>query len=124
MNRSELSNKIIQWAHRTDLAGQIDMFIDNTTNRINLRLGTAYELAGANAENVISRDYPEIYLYGGLRECMIYAMDEPATMGYEQLYQEHISRLNITAESEDFTDDSPYLRSECEQQIEDANDAT
>ena len=120
MNRAELSNKIIEWSHRSDLAGQIDTFLDNTTSRLNNRLGMALDLTGNNSENVISRDYPNIYIYGGLREMSIYTQDAVAEQGYNTLYNDEVSRLNITAESEAFTDDSPVMLSECEMEVVDA----
>lgn len=117
MNRAEISNKILEWAHRTDLGSQVDQFIDNTTDRINLRLGTDYTLNGNNSENTISIDYPNIYIYGGLREMAIYTMNEAAYAGYDALFDKDMNRLNITAESTGFEDDSPVIKSEAEQWV-------
>ena len=117
MNRAEIKNKIAEWSHRTDLAGQLDVFVDNTTSRLNNRLGLALELTGNSGENIISRDYPMIYIYGGLRELSVYVRDRVAMQDYQQLYQDEVSRLNVTAESEGFTDDSPVMLNETEQEI-------
>jgi hypothetical protein len=86
MNRAEIKNKIAEWSHRTDLVGQLDVFVDNTTNRLNNRLGLALTLSGSNGENIISRDYPNIYIYGGLREMATYVRDRVAQQDYEQMY--------------------------------------
>lgn len=117
MNRAEISSKIIEWSHRTDLAGQVDIFIDNSTDRINTRLGTSYTLNGANSENDISIDHPNIYLYSGLREMAIWSRDAVAAAGYDNLYEEQISRLKITNNSTGFTDDTPAILSEYELEV-------
>jgi hypothetical protein len=117
VNRGEISNKIIEWSHRTDLAGQIDTFIDNTTDRLNNRLGKAYTLTGNSAENDISTAFPMIYIYGGLREMAIYTADAPAAASYDQLYNMEVDKLNITANAPGFTDDSVAILSETEQEI-------
>ena len=116
MNRAEIKNKIAEWSHRSDLTGQLDTFVDNTTSRLNNRLGLALTLLD-NGDNIISRDYPMIYIYGGLREMATYVRDRTAMADYEQLYQDEVSRLNVTAESEGFTDDCPAILTEYEQEI-------
>ena len=121
MNRSELSNRIVAWTHRSDLGSQVDFFIDTATARLNKRLGLALTLTGPSGENTISRDYPEIYLYAALREFAIYTADAPAAQSYEALYQEEVAQLNINAESEGFTKDTPAMKSEYEQAVEEAN---
>ena len=120
MNRSELKNKVIQWSHRSDLSGQIDQFLDNTTYRLNNRLGADYELNGNNGENVISIYYPMIYIYGALREMSIYTTDDNGAATYEDIFQQEVSRLNITAEQGTFVADSPVIRSEQELEVIDA----
>ena len=117
MNRAEIKSKIAEWSHRTDLTGQLDVFVDNTTSRLNNRLGLALTLTGNSGENIISRDYPMIYIYGGLREMATYVRDRTAMQDYEQLYQSEIANLNINAESEGFTNDTPTMLSEYEQEI-------
>jgi hypothetical protein len=121
VNKAEIKNKIAEWSHRTDLTNQLDTFVDNTTQRLNNRLGLALVLSGAGDENVISRDYPNIYIYGGLREMATYVRDRVAQQDYEQMYQAEVASLNINAESEGFTDDVPVMLNEYEQEIADAN---
>ena len=121
MNRAEIKNKIAEWSHRTDLTGQLDVFVDNATQRLNNRLGLALTLSGNSGENIISRDYPNIYIYAGLREMAIYVRDRVAANDYDQLYQAEVAQLNITAESEGFTDDVPTMLSEYEQYVEEQN---
>lgn len=124
MNRGEIVNQVIQWSHRSDLAGAVDGFVDNVTRRLNNRLGTELTLTGNAAENDISIYYPMVYLYGALREMAIYTTDQPATATYEQLYNDEVSRLNITAEQGMFVDTAPYVRNELEHYIEEEADAT
>ena len=121
MNKAEIKNKIAEWSHRTDLTNQLDTFVDNTTQRLNNRLGLALVLSGAGDENIISRDYPNIYIYGGLREMALYVRDRVAMQDYEMMYQAEVANLNINAESEGFTDDVPVMLNEYEQYLEKEN---
>ena len=118
MNRSELSNKIIQWSHRNDLGAQIDQFIDNTTYRLNSRLGKDYTLTGGSAENEVSTYYPMIYIYGALREMCIYINDGPGARSYDELWDKEVNNLEITAQQGSFKGDTaPPILSEYEQEV-------
>ena len=122
--RGQLQTQIQQWAHRTDLSGVVDQFIDNVTERLNRRLGITLDpMNGLNDTNLVSQANPSIYLYGALREFAIYTADLPAEREYEMLYQREVDQLNINYNGDEWDNETPYIRSEEEQAIEDETNA-
>jgi hypothetical protein len=117
MNRTDVKEVILAWSHRSDLEDQVDAFIDNTSQRLRKRLGMELPFTGQAATNTISNDYPEIYIYGGLREMGLYTHDAELVNLYGNMYDREVSQLNITAESTDFVDDTPAVLSEYEQAV-------
>lgn len=117
MNRTDIKNLVITWSHRSDIDGVVDSFLNNTNQRLVKRLGIDLEFTGQTATNIISDNYPEIYLYGSLRELSIYTGNEPAAAAFDQLYNSEVSRLNITANTEGFDVPAPVMLSEEEQEI-------
>jgi hypothetical protein len=121
MTRGQLQSLIQQWSHRTDLADQVDQFIDATTERLQRRLGiTLDKMPGLNDTNLISQENPTIYLYGSLREMAIYTADAPAEREYDMLYEKEVNNLNINYNGAEWDNTTPHMRSEAEQEIADA----
>ena len=119
MNRTDVKEAILAWSHRSDLEDQVDLFIDNTSQRLRKRLGMDLPFTSQAATNVISIDYPEVYIYGGLREMGLFTHDIELTNMYGAMYEQEVSLLNIKAESTDFTDDTPAVMSEYEKAVSD-----
>jgi len=120
MTRGQLQTLIQQWAHRTDLASQVDQFIDATTERLQRRLGITLDpMTGLNDYNLISEENPTIYLYGGLREMAIYTADAPAARDYGELYDIEVAQLNINYNGTEWDNSVPFIHNEVEQEIED-----
>jgi hypothetical protein len=121
MTRGQLQTLIQQWSHRTDLGSQVDQFIDATTERLQRRLGiTLDKMPGLNDSNLISQENPTVYLYGSLREMAIYTADAPAEREYDMLYEKEVNNLNINYNGAEWDNTTPYMRTEAEQEIEDA----
>ena len=121
MTRGQLQTLIQQWAHRTDLADQVDQFINATTERLNRRLGITLDaMPGLNDANLVTEQNPTIYLYGGLREMAIYTGDGPAEQHYNQLYTMEVNNLNINYNGTEWDNTTPAILSEEEQEIANA----
>ena len=96
MNRAEIQNQIIAFSHRSDLTDSVGQFIDNTTQRLNRRLGITLDpMLDNNGTNIIAEVNSSIYLYGGLREMAIFTADRPSAEAYEQLFNIEVDNLNI-----------------------------
>jgi hypothetical protein len=121
MTRGQLQSLIQQWSHRTDLADQVDQFINAVTERLQRRLGITLDaMPGLNDKNIVSDANPTVYLYGALREMAIYTADAPAEREYDMLYEKEVNNLNINYNGAEWDNDTPYCRSEAEQEIADA----
>ena len=121
MNRGEIQNQIIDYSHRTDLGSVVSQFVDNTTQRLNRRLGITLDpMSGSSGTNIISDYNSAIYLYGGLREMSIYTQDAPAAQEYDALYQREVAQLNINYNGEEWDNSTLAILSEPEQEVADA----
>mgnify|MGYP001546565971 FL=1 len=122
MNYGELKAAAQAWQHRTDLGSQIDLCVQNVSHRLQVRFGITLDPLVNDADtNIILDNNPQVYLYGTSRELAIYTHDAVATQAYEQLYQDEVSRLNITYNGTEWDNTSPAILNEVEQEIADGS---
>ena len=122
MNYGELKAAAQAWQHRTDLGSQIELCVQNVTNRLEVRFGIdIVPLVNDADTNDILTANPQVYLYGTSRELAIYTHDAVATQAYEALYQDEVSRLNITYNGTEWDNTTPAMKSEYEQAVEAEN---
>ena len=115
MNRAEIQNQIVLFSHRNDLGGAVGQFVDNTTQRLNRRLGITLDpMSGNSGTNIISEENSAIYLYGGLLEMAIYTADAPSAAAYQMLFDNEVNNLNIHYNGAEWDNTEKAILSEME----------
>ena len=98
MNLGELSTRVAQITHRSDLAPQATNFADDATKKINRRLGLELEpLVDPTDTNEILTNYPLLYLYAALVSAFEYIHEGDAARMYNDRWLEEIDYQYITA---------------------------
>ena len=96
MNYGEIKAQIKEWSHRTDLDQKIPEFINNTSQRLGRRFGVMpYPLVLDTDTNSLLKVHSNLYLYGALREMMVFTENAPGAQAYEFLYQGEVKEMNI-----------------------------
>ena len=100
---SELKTITTQWAHRTDLGPQLDLFVINVSQRLGERFGVMPAPLSVDTDtNSILTTHPRLYILGMQVEVSTFTHDVPAVTAYEALFQEAISNMNINYQDTDW----------------------
>ena len=115
MNRAEIQNQIVAFSHRSDLQSMVSQFVDNVTQRLNIRLGITLDpMSGNSGTNIIADNNPVIYLYGGLREMSIFTADRPSAEAYDTLFNIEVNNLNVKYNGAEWNNEPIHVKSETE----------
>ena len=121
MNNGELKTKLLNWSHRSDLASEVQGFINGATERINQRFGTKYNAMSADADsNQTLADHGEtLYFYAAARELNVYIQDMDTAARFDELFDKEASRMNIHVRLDGWVTDATaltHVRNELETQ--------
>ena len=102
MNYGEIKASILARSHRTDLTARIPEFVALAEAEYNRRTDSAYTITeGADAvENWISRNAPDVLIFGGLMQLAIETADDAALAKYAQLYDRAVTQAQYAEAKE------------------------
>ncbi len=59
-------------------------------------------LSSTNAENFLSKSFPDVYLYGALKHASIYLMEDERVAMFKNLYEQAIEELRVQQQNASF----------------------
>lgn len=110
MNYGELKAAVSEWAHRTDIADQLDLFAANVSEKLDERLGTTTGPLIADSDtNDILEHHGNIYLNGMLAEEAEYTHELSALQAYTGLFDRAVDNLNINYRGDEWDTTPPAM---------------
>jgi hypothetical protein len=119
MTYLELKNRIAGILHRSDLATQLPLFIEDARERINRRFGlTLVPLTQDTETNAVLTDFPLLYVYAACQSGFEYLNNGDNAVYMADSWQRECAGQNITnpyTAADNYTE-APYIKTPAEQE--------
>lgn len=107
MTLFDLTTRAAAIAHRKDLGPQLNNFVYDATEAINVRFGLSLDhLINPGDSNEVLEGFPRLYLMGTLKSLYEFLSNTEKASYYSMEFEKELSQMNITAETE--TTDPQY----------------
>jgi len=118
MNYLELKQRIAGILHRSDLATQLPLFIEDARERINRRFGLELvALSGDTDTNDVLTNFPLLYVYAACQSAYEYLNNGNNAVYMSDSWEKECDRQNVTngGTATDNYPDGPYIKTPAEQ---------
>lgn len=102
---SDLTDRVIDYSHRSDLSSKAQGFVDVATERLRMRFG------GVLPDQTL---HENLYFYAAMRELRVYTEDYEQAVKMDELLDKEASRLNIKYEGTDWDNPTKKVLNELE----------
>ena len=96
MNYGDIKAAVIARSHRADLTSTVPEFVTLAEAEYNRRTNGVYNLTSGDdtAENWLSDNAPDVYIFGGLMQLATYTNDDAALQKYSALFERALEQAH------------------------------